>query len=358
MKLTNFLKKYFNLEILSDIVWSNPEINEKYDKIKNEIKFAKLSYACLIVFVCSISFASLFNLNSLGSFGKSLVFIGQILSFFVFCFDYCAHLITYRFKVTSPLKIKYSLLFFPISFIGILLLLCVFSSVHALSLIGVNMDGKGFFGVLKGLNILKIFRIFLVFKLIAPFRIIINVFEKQRKLLTYIFLFIIILIILFGLIIWNNELEYVNQLRENFLDDNVKSQNNTIFIFANKEFANKEAAIEAAKNSADYQAIGAGYIDNFIDAIYFSTITLTTIGYGDFSPHAPISKALVSVMALLGLAIIAIPSGIIAGSFLTDIQSHLQNKKPSKLFGRKNKEEPKEENKEIQIKEKEEQKND
>lgn len=42
----------------------------------------------------------------------------------------------------------------------------------------------------------------------------------------------------------------------------------------------------------------------WLDSLYFSVITLTTIGYGDFSPQTDIGKIFTMVYILVGLGII------------------------------------------------------
>ncbi|MFZ9199424.1 MAG: potassium channel family protein [Paracoccaceae bacterium] len=54
-------------------------------------------------------------------------------------------------------------------------------------------------------------------------------------------------------------------------------------------------------------------------AIYWSVITLTTVGYGDVSPITPIGKAIAIVTAFLGIATLAIFSGIVATSFANQL---------------------------------------
>jgi voltage-gated potassium channel Kch len=41
-----------------------------------------------------------------------------------------------------------------------------------------------------------------------------------------------------------------------------------------------------------------------LDALYFSVITLTTVGYGDFSPHTAAGKIFTMVYLLLGIGLI------------------------------------------------------
>ncbi len=46
-------------------------------------------------------------------------------------------------------------------------------------------------------------------------------------------------------------------------------------------------------------------------SIYWAIVTLTTVGYGDVSPHTPLGKALASLVMILGYSIIAVPTGIV-----------------------------------------------
>ncbi len=65
--------------------------------------------------------------------------------------------------------------------------------------------------------------------------------------------------------------------------------------------------------------------DNFFDALYWATISITTIGYGDISPTTDVGRFITMISALVGVAVIALPSGIITAAYMNEI-----NKKKSK----------------------------
>ncbi|MGE0822632.1 MAG: ion transporter [Candidatus Binatia bacterium] len=46
-------------------------------------------------------------------------------------------------------------------------------------------------------------------------------------------------------------------------------------------------------------------------SVYWAIVTLTTVGYGDLSPHTPLGKMLASLVMILGYGIIAVPTGIV-----------------------------------------------
>ncbi|MBO5149125.1 MAG: two pore domain potassium channel family protein, partial [Anaerotignum sp.] len=51
--------------------------------------------------------------------------------------------------------------------------------------------------------------------------------------------------------------------------------------------------------------------ESFFDAIYWSTITLTTVGFGDYTPVTVAGKAVAIVTSFVGIAVFALPTGII-----------------------------------------------
>ncbi len=59
--------------------------------------------------------------------------------------------------------------------------------------------------------------------------------------------------------------------------------------------------------------------NNFFDALYWATISITTIGYGDISPVTPVGRLITMISALVGMAVIALPTGIITAAYMAEI---------------------------------------
>jgi voltage-gated potassium channel len=47
-------------------------------------------------------------------------------------------------------------------------------------------------------------------------------------------------------------------------------------------------------------------------SIYWSIVTLTTVGYGDISPNTGLGRAIAAIVMILGYSIIAVPTGIVS----------------------------------------------
>ena len=62
----------------------------------------------------------------------------------------------------------------------------------------------------------------------------------------------------------------------------------------------------------------APWIDNFDAAIYFSFVTITTLGYGDISPVLPLARFLVYMEAIVGVFYMAILVASLIGVRMSD----------------------------------------
>ena len=65
---------------------------------------------------------------------------------------------------------------------------------------------------------------------------------------------------------------------------------------------------------------------NFFDAVYWACVSLTTVGYGDYCPVSGLGRAIAMVSSLVGVAIIALPAGIITGSYIDILKSQAKDK--------------------------------
>lgn len=51
-------------------------------------------------------------------------------------------------------------------------------------------------------------------------------------------------------------------------------------------------------------------------SIYWTIVTLTTVGYGDISPQTGVGQTIAAVIMIIGYGIIAVPTGIVTTEFV------------------------------------------
>ncbi len=78
---------------------------------------------------------------------------------------------------------------------------------------------------------------------------------------------------------------------------------------------------------------------NYLNAFYWSGITLTTVGYGDIYPVTMLGKFIGMFISFIGIGIIALPTGFIASEFMSEMNKernkHEHHSKHNKYKERK-----------------------
>ncbi len=248
-------------------------------KIK-KISFFKWLYLACILCAISISFVPLLA-GDLITGNKNLLLWLNVIMFFVFSFDYILRWVTYSFRANH--HSKFPLLFFPFTGVSIIMLFGILPSFIILffPLIENNSGNEAlenFITILSSLVILQLGRLILLLNVVPPFRLFTNIFIKQKKILTYVFVFLILVTLLFAVIIYRAEVGVNDK------------------------------------------------IINYWDSYYFTVISICTIGYGDISPVTELGRIMVIVLAFVGVAIFTIPGAVIAGGFLEEIQNRKEIK--------------------------------
>lgn len=75
---------------------------------------------------------------------------------------------------------------------------------------------------------------------------------------------------------------------------------------------------------------------NIGDGLWWSIVAFTTVGYGDLYPITPLGRILSSIISLVGIAMIALPTGIVSSAFMDTMQkrkkeNEKQNQEQEKL---------------------------
>jgi len=72
--------------------------------------------------------------------------------------------------------------------------------------------------------------------------------------------------------------------------------------------------------------------DNIPKSIYWSVVTLTTVGYGDVVPITALGKTVAVFIMLLGYAIIAVPTGIVSSELTKHNKEKKQERNQSEII--------------------------
>ena len=139
------------------------------------------------------------------------------------------------------------------------------------------------FKVVRISRLLKILRVIKVIRYYEPLEIILAVVRRQSKILWTVFSLAIFYIFITALIMFNAE-EDINPETGHYL------------------------------------------FDNFFDAFYWAACTLTTVGYGDLYPISDVGRVISIISSMVGIAIIALPSGIVTAGYLDELKSRKEQK--------------------------------
>lgn len=140
---------------------------------------------------------------------------------------------------------------------------------------------------LSTLRIIKVVRIFHLFRLnteLDSFNVIVSVIKEKKKQITVSVFIILILMIASSLCMYNVE---------------------------------NEAQPEVFSNA--------------FSGLWWSVSTILTVGYGDIYPITTLGKSLAIVIALLGVGVVAIPTGIISAGFM-EYHTKLDNSNDTNIY--------------------------
>ena len=132
------------------------------------------------------------------------------------------------------------------------------------------------FKVFRVSRLLKILRIFKVIRYFEPLEIILSVVRRQGTILITVFSLAVFYIFITALIMFNAE-EQINPDTGEYL------------------------------------------FNSFFDAFYWAACTLTTVGYGDIYPISDIGRIISVISSIVGIAIIALPSGIVTAGYMEEL---------------------------------------
>ena len=98
-------------------------------------------------------------------------------------------------------------------------------------------------------------------------------------------------------------------------------------IIGNVLRSSKDSLVAVCALAGGYILISALVIFNvepdsfgsFFDAIYWATVSLTTVGYGDIYPVSTLGRIITMVSSIFGIAIVALPAGIITAGYMNEI---------------------------------------
>nr|WP_316614620.1 ion transporter [uncultured Ruminococcus sp.] len=59
--------------------------------------------------------------------------------------------------------------------------------------------------------------------------------------------------------------------------------------------------------------------ETFFDAVYWATVSLTNVGYGDIYPVSTLGRIITMLSSIFGIAVVALPAGIITAGYINEL---------------------------------------
>lgn len=184
----------------------------------------------------------------------------------IFIIDYVLRLITSDLKLK---KGKISFVIYPITPMALIDLAAILPS-----LIVIN-SGFRLLKVFRLIRTLRVLRVFKVVRYSIPIKMIIGVFKRTKESLLFVGGIAVGYILVSALVVFNVEPDSFG---------------------------------------------------NFFDAVYWATVSLTTVGYGDIYPVTVAGKVVTMISSFMGIAIVALPAGIITSGLMEELSEKKMNK--------------------------------
>ncbi len=73
---------------------------------------------------------------------------------------------------------------------------------------------------------------------------------------------------------------------------------------------------------------------SIVRAMWWAIVTLTTVGYGDVYPETPLGRVAAGLVALAGIGIVAMPTGILASAFAEEFRERHEARERAAQAGR------------------------
>lgn len=103
---------------------------------------------------------------------------------------------------------------------------------------------------------------------------------------------------------------------------------NSFQIIGNVVRSSKDSLIAVGVLAVGYIVVSALVIfnvepdsfNNFFEAVYWATVSLTTVGYGDIYPVSTLGRIITMVSSIFGIAVVALPAGIITAGYMNELR--------------------------------------
>lgn len=222
---------------------------------------ASLAYDVLMLIAIAASIVPLVFVEE-----KAVFHIIELITVVFFIIDYLLRWITADFRMG---KGTWSFVLYPFSAWAIIDLLSI--------LPGLSLLGRGF-KIFRITRLLRILRLFKFIRYSEKIQVLGRVIRKEKTVLLSVLVIAVFYVFLTALIMFNAE-PHINPVT------------------------------------------GVATFEDFFDALYWATVTLTTVGYGDLCPVTDIGRCVSMLSSLFGVAIIALPSGVITASYLDELRA-------------------------------------